>query len=71
MNEKVLDKAVEYWKEVNDSPHRWASFSCDPTGVRVTIGVVHSDGTREQANTTCAFFMSVEGDVKSVTWTHL
>jgi hypothetical protein len=71
MNEKVLDRALEYWREQNNDMHRWASFSCDPTGARVVTGVIHPDGTRELPNTTRAFFLSVEGDVKSVTWVHL
>jgi hypothetical protein len=55
MNE-VIAAAVEDHMKINANPRRWSELQVSRNRITLTIGVIHSDGTREAAVITRSYY---------------
>lgn len=69
-----IEKALSDWRTINADPRKWATFEAiqfdNERVVRVTWGVIHSDGTKEIALQTITFFLEKDGKVREYSHTH-
>jgi hypothetical protein len=69
-----IQKALSDWRTINADPRKWATFEAVQFGhervVRVTWGVIHSNGYKECAIQTITFFLGISGDVHEYSHTH-
>ena len=69
-----IQKGLSDFHTINADPRKWAKFEAIQLEheriVRVTWGVVHSNGMKECALQTITFFLEKNGEVREYSHTH-
>ena len=69
-----IQKGLNDFRTINADPRKWATFEAlqfeHERIVRVTWGVVHSNGYKECALQTITFFLEKDGEVREYSHTH-
>ena len=52
----VIQAAVEDHMKINQNPRRWSELQVSRNRITLTIGVIHSDGSKEQAILTRSYY---------------
>jgi hypothetical protein len=69
-----IQKGLNDWRTINLDPHKWATFEAiqfvHERVVRVSWGIIHSNGLKEMALQTITFFLEKDGEVREYAHTH-
>lgn len=69
-----IQAALDLWAAINKKPNIWATFEAiqfeHERVVRVELGIIHSDGTKERAYQTITYNLRKDGLIDCVKHTH-